>query len=109
MSHPCPWCGRDNNDWYYILWFNTNGRKFDHCVTNAITPSKRKQPHGMVFVNGHDRDGVLIVNLSTGSVMRNDFKRPPPRWIEEPLMRAAIAAGAELPPIYKKDRKKTKP
>ena len=105
MSH-CPFCGRPSEDMFYVRWFSTSLRQFEHCVTAEITPSKRKYPHGMVFVNGGDRDGVLIVNLSTGSVIRNDFKRPVPRWIEEPVVRAAIAAGAELPPIYKKDKKK---
>ncbi len=103
MSANCPLCDHPLNETkWYVRWFN--GRRFEHCVTSEIVPSKRKFPRGMITVNGKDQQSVDIVNLTTGTVVRNDFKRPLQEWLKDPLRRAIFAANGELPLIYENSK-----
>ena len=58
----------------------------------------------MIWVNGTDQQSVDIVNLVTGKVVRKDFNRPLPEWIEEPVRRALVIATGDIPPIYKNSK-----
>jgi len=102
MSENCPLCGHGLEEVkWYVRWFNPNGRRFEHCLTTELKASKRRFPHGMMEVDGKDQSALLIVNMVTGTIARNDFKRPLPEWLSCPYKRAIIAANGDLPPIYK--------
>lgn len=101
MSDCCPLCDHPLSDvTWYVRWFNKGGR-FEHCLTREIRPSKRRFPRGMITVNGTDQQSVDIVNMATGTVVRNDFKRPLDDWLQNPTKRAIAVATGELPLIYK--------
>lgn len=115
MSAKCPCCHQLLQDEkFYIRWFDhTKGmRRLWHGVFGAeilsIGPATFRDSHGVLnaHINGKAVVNGVIVGLQTGIIYRNNSTKALPKFVTEPLLRAAIAAGAELPPIYKKDRKK---
>ena len=110
MSAQCHCCRQKlQDDKFYVRWFNFDKvcgpHRFHHDIFEA---SRLFVEYGeLTFsLNGKTAQHCSIVGMNTGIVYRHNSDKLLPTWLKEPLLRAAIAAGAELPPIYKKDKKK---
>jgi hypothetical protein len=105
----CPCCHRQLPDQtFYIRWFDhrPGKRRLWHGVFTDHVLFTRLQGQLDAVIDGQTIRNGVIVGLQSGIVYRNNSDKALPEWIKEPMLRASIACGAMLPPIYKKDKKK---
>lgn len=103
----CPFCAQQVKDsLFWVRYFHQPiGRLFQMVTSEQAFISKLFNGEAVHLPDGGFTRGGTVVGLDTGRIYVNKSEKALPKWIEEPMLRAAIAAGSELPPIYKKDKK----
>ena len=91
---------------FYVRWFNNGTGRFEERITENFHFLKNHHMAGWGEIDGKQHNTFSIVDMDTGFVLRNDYKRRLPDWLFEPVQRAIIASTKEIPPIYKNPPRK---
>jgi len=102
---PCQFCGKENACLVlYICWFET---VWHEVITKDIFFSKT----GVIVVqdkvpNQYVGSSANIVNLTTGKVMKQCYKRKLPEWTTDPLKRSVAVASGHFPASFKPSKRR---
>jgi hypothetical protein len=81
--------------WYLRIYLPVQSSQKKHIY--VMKPAEFILPAAEVFEKIIGCPKMDCVDLDTGGVARHDYKKPLPKWLEEPVARAMAAATNKAP------------